>query len=151
MNFLDKSGLQYLWTKIKASFGTALIITSKCEIYNDPNVNGKGRIIPFVTNHQFINSDTETNNNVYNWFQKASKGGTLEIVFTKVEGCDIYCKDTNGRSYMYKMALSTSTGPYMTAINKLNMQFYNYARLVKIDDNTLLVAEFVANKYTTSS
>lgn len=145
MNFLDESGLKKLWSKIKGSFGTALVNSSKCE------ESRLGKIIPFVTNHQFINVDTETNNNVYNWFQKASKGGTLEIVFTKVEGCDIYCKDTNGRSYMYKMALSTSTGPYMTAINKLNMQFYNYARLVKIDDNTLLVAEFVANKYTTSS
>lgn len=148
MKFLDLNGLNHFWTKIKASFGTTIIITSKCEDYDDI---GTGKIIPFVTNHQFINSDTETNNNVYNWFQKASKGGTLEIVFTKIEGCTIYCKDTNGRSYMYKMALSTSTVPYMTAINNLDMQFNNYARLVKIDDNTLLVAEFVSNKYTTSS
>lgn len=150
MKFLDLNGLNHLWTKIKANFGTAIVITSKCETYNDPNVIYTSKIIPFITNHQFIISDTETNNNVYNWFQKASKGGTLEIVFTKIEGCSILCKDANGRSYMYKMELSKSTGPHMAAINILNMQFHNYVRLIKIDDNTLLVAEFVANEYITS-
>ncbi len=144
MNFLDKSGLQYLWTKIKASFGTAVVFSSKCE------ESGLSKIIPFVTNHQFINVDKEVDNNVYSWFQKASKGGTLEIVFTKIEGCSISCRNNN-KNYMYKMALSRSHGPYMATINILNMQFSNYARLIKIDDNTLLVAEFVENKYTTSS
>lgn len=145
MNFLDKSGLQYLWTKIKASFGTAIVTSSKCERANTSSI-----IIPFVTNHQFINVDQEADNNVYNWFQKASRGGTLEIVFTKIEGCSISCRNNN-KSYMYKMALSKSQGPYMATINILNMQFSNYARLIKIDDNTLLVAEFVENKYSTSS
>lgn len=144
MDFLDKSGLQYLWTKIKASFGTAVVFSSKCE-------NSRlGKIIPFVTNHQFINVDTEDNNDVYNWFQKASKGGTLEVVFTKIEGCTISCRNNN-KSYMYKMALSRSKGPYMATIDFLSVQFSNYARLTKIDDNTLLVAEFVENKYSTSS
>lgn len=150
MKFLDLNGLNHFWTKIKASFGTALIITSKCEIYNDPNAIGKGIIIPFVTNHQFINIDSDVNNDVYSWFKKASKGGILEAVFTRIEGCSITCRDTN-KSYLYKMALSRSHGPYMANIDILNMQFYNYARLVKIDDNTLLVAEFVENKYITSS
>ena len=144
MNFLDKSGLQYLWTKIKASFGTAVVFSSKCE------ESRLGKIIPFVTNHQFINVDTEDNNDVYNWFQKASKGGTLEVVFTKIEGCTISCRNNN-KSYMYKMALSRSKGPYMATIDFLSVQFSNYARLTKIDDNTLLVAEFVENKYSTSS
>lgn len=144
MNFLDKSGLQYLWTKIKASFGTAVVFSSKCE------ESRLGKIIPFVTNHQFINVDTENNNDVYNWFQKASKGGTLEVVFTKIEGCTISCRNNN-KSYMYKMALSRSKGPYMATIDFLSVQFSNYARLIKIDDNTLLVAEFVENKYITSS
>ena len=144
MKFLDLNGLKHFWTKIKASFGTAIINSSECETIR---VN---TIIPFVTNHQFINADKETNNDVYNWFQKASKGGTLEIVFTKIEGCTISCRNNN-KSYMYKMALSKSRGPYMATINILNMQFSNYARLIKIDDNTLLVAEFVDNKYTTSS
>lgn len=144
MNFLDKSGLQYLWTKIKASFGTAVVFSSKCE------GSRLGKIIPFVTNHQFINVDTEDNNDVYNWFQKASKGGTMEVVFTKIEGCSISCRNNN-KSYMYKMALSRSKGPYMATIDFLSVQFSNYARLIKIDDNTLLVAEFVENKYITSS
>lgn len=144
MNFLDESGLKKLWTKIKASFGTAVVFSSKCES------SRLGKIIPFVTNHQFINVDTEDNNDVYNWFQKASKGGTLEVVFTKIEGCTISCRNNN-KSYMYKMALSRSKGPYMATIDFLSVQFSNYARLTKIDDNTLLVAEFVENKYSTSS
>lgn len=138
MKFLDLNGLNHLWTKIKASFGTTIINSSECED------NGSNIIIPFVSNHQFINADRETNNDVYNWFKKASKGGTLEIVFTKIEGCSISCSNNN-KSYMHKMALSKTHGPYMATINILNMQFSNYARLIKIDDNTLLVAEFVGN------
>lgn len=144
MKFLDLNGLNHLWTKIKASFGTVVILASQCE------ENKSSRIIPFVTNHQFINVDRETNCNVYNWFQKASRGGILEIAFTKIEGCSITCHDTN-KSYLYKMELSRSHGPYMANIDILNMGFQNYARLIKIDDNTLLVAEFVENKYSTSS
>lgn len=144
MKFLDLNGLNHFWTKIKASFGTAVVFSSKCE------ESGVNTIIPFVTNHQFINADRETNNDVYNWFQKASKGGTLEIVFTKIEGCSVSCRNNN-TSYMRKMQLSRSNGPFLATINVLNMQFSNYARLVKIDDNTLLVAEFVQNQYTTSS
>ena len=144
MKFLDLNGLTHFWTKIKASFGTAVVFSSKCE------ESGSSRIIPFVTNHQFINADKETNNDVYNWFKKASKGGTLEIVFTKIERCSITCRDNN-TSYMRRMQLSTSNGPFLATINRLDMQFSNYARLIKIDDNTLLVAEFVENKYTTSS
>ncbi len=144
MKFLDLNGLNHFWTKIKASFGTAVVFSSKCE------ESRLGKIIPFVTNHQFINVDTENNNDVYNWFQKASKGGTLEVVFTKIEGCTISCRNNN-TSYMRRMQLSTSNGPFLATINKLDMQFSNYARLIKIDDNTLLVAEFVENKYITSS
>lgn len=144
MKFLDLNGLNHLWTKIKASFGTAIINSSECEN------NGSNIIIPFVTNHQFINADSETNNDVYNWFKKASKGGTLEIVFTKIEGCSVSCRNNN-TSYMRRMQLSTSNGPFLATINNLDMQFSNYARLVKIDDNTLLVAEFVNNQYITSS
>ena len=143
MKFLDLNGLNRFWTKIKASFGIAFINSSECE-YKGLNI-----IIPFVTNHQFINVDTENNNDVYNWFKKASKGGTLEIVFTEREGCSVSCR--NNTSYMRRMQLSTSNGPFLATINSLNMQFSNYARLIKIDDNTLLVAEFVENKYTTSS
>lgn len=138
MNFLDESGLKKLWTKIKASFDTALVISSKCED------NKLGKIIPFVTNHQVIKLDTESNNNVYDWFQKASKGGILEIFFIGIEGSSVTCLNNN-KSYMRKMNLS-SNGPFLDTVQFLNIQYYNYARLIKMDDDTLLVAEFVQNK-----
>lgn len=135
MNFLDESGLKKLWTKIKARFDTALVISSKCED------NKLGKIIPFVTNHQVIKLDTESNNNVYDWFQKASKGGILEIFFIGIEGSSVTCLNNN-KSYMRKMNLS-SNGPFLDTVQFLNIQYYNYARLIKMDDDTLLVAEFV--------
>lgn len=138
MNFLDESGLKKLWTKIKASFDTALVISSNCE------GNTLGKIIPFVTNHQVIKLDTESFNNVYDWFQKASKGGILEIFFIGREGASITCINSN-KSYMRKMNLS-SDGPFLDTVQILNIQYNNYARLIKMDDDTLLVAEFVQNK-----
>lgn len=138
MKFLDLNGLKHLWTKIKASFDTSLVISSKCE----GNVSGK--IIPFVTNHQVIKLDTESNNNVYDWFQKASKGGILEIFFMGREEASVTCLNNN-KSYMRKMKLS-SNGPFLDTVSVLNIQYNNYARLIKMDDDTLLVAEFVQNK-----
>lgn len=138
MNFLDESGLKKLWAKIKASFNTALVISSKCED------NKLGKIIPFVTNHQVIKLDTESINNVYDWFQKASKGGILEIFFIGREGASVTCLNNN-KSYMRKMNLS-SDGPFLDTVNSLNIQYNNYARLIKMDDDTLLVATFVQNK-----
>lgn len=137
MNFLDESGLKKLWTKIKASFDTALVISSKCED------NKLCKIIPFVTNHQVIKLDTESINNVYDWFQKASKGGILEIFFIGREGSSVICINNN-KSYMRKMILS-SNGPFLDTVSALNIQYNNYARLIKMDDDTLLVAEFVVN------
>lgn len=138
MKFLDLNGLKHLWAKIKASFDTALVISSKCED------NTLGKIIPFVTNHQVIKLDTESNNNVYDWFQKASKGGILEIFFIGREGASVTCLNNN-KSYMRKMKLS-SDGPFLDTVDSLNIQYNNYARLIKMDDDTLLVAEFVQNK-----
>jgi hypothetical protein len=137
MKFLDLNGLKHLYAKIKASFDTALVVSSKCEETNS-NI-----IIPFVTNHQVIKVDVERNNNVYDWFQKASKGGILEIFFTRVEGCSVSCFNNN-KSYLRKMKLS-SNGPFLDTVSFLNIQYNNYARLIKIDDDTLLVAEFVVN------
>lgn len=137
MKFLDLNGLNHLLMKIKARFGTALVISSKCED------NNLGKIIPFVTNHQVIKVDSEVNNNVYDWFQKASKGGILEIFFIGIEGCSVTCLNNN-TSYMRKMKLS-SNGPFLDTVRSLNIQYNNYARLIKMDDNTLLVAEFVVN------
>lgn len=138
MKFLDLNGLKHLWAKIKASFDTSLVISSKCEN------NTLGKIIPFVTNHQVIKLDTESDNNVYDWFQKASKGGILEIFFIGREEASVTCLNNN-KSYMRKMKLS-SDGPFLDTVSVLNIQYNNYARLIKMDDDTLLVAEFVQNK-----
>ena len=139
MKFLDLNGLKHLWAKIKASFDTALVISSKCED------NKLDKIIPFVTNHQVIKLDTESNNNVYDWFQKASKGGILEIFFIGREGASVTCLN-NDKSYMRKMNLSSSNVPFLDTVQVLDIQYNNYARLIKMDDDTLLVATFVQNK-----
>ena len=139
MKFLDLNGLKHLWAKIKASFDTALVISSKCD--EDDTL---GKIIPFVTNHQVIKLDTESNNNVYDWFQKASKGGILELFFIGREGASVTCIN-NDKSYMRKMKLS-SDGPFLDTVYLLDLQYNNYARLIKMDDDTLLVAAFVQNK-----
>lgn len=140
MNFLDESGLKKLWTKIKASIGTAIVNNS--DYRNEIDTSGYVSI-PFVANHQIVNMDITRSINVYNWFQKASKGGILEIFFIGIEGCSVTCLNNN-TSYMRKMKLS-SNGPFLDTVRSLNIQYNNYARLIKMDDNTLLVAEFVVN------
>lgn len=98
MNFLDESGLKKLWAKIKASLGTAVVNTSDYKT----EVDNEGRIsIPFVANHQIVKMDYTQKINVYNWFQKASKGGILEVVFAGAQGGNTFCYN-NGNSYMYK-------------------------------------------------
>ena len=141
MNFLDESGLKKLWTKIKASIGTAIVNNSdyKTEIDNEKHIN-----IPFVANHQIVKMDYIQHINVYNWFQGASKGGILEVVFAGAQGASTYCSN-NGNSYMYKMQLS-SHGPLLDKIDHLAMSWNIYVRLIKTDDTTLVVAEFVQNK-----
>lgn len=134
MNFLDKSGLQYLWTKIKASFGTAIVESSQ-------NSN-----IPFVANHQIVNVDRTGSINIYDWFQKASKGGTLDIFFGgAVVGSSTYCNDNSNNSYLYQMQV-TQHGPDLVNIAFLKMTYDTYARLIKIDNTRLVVAEFVQNQ-----
>nr|UVY16726.1 MAG: hypothetical protein [Bacteriophage sp.] len=133
MNFLDKNGLNHLWTKIKASFGTAIVESSQ-------NSN-----IPFVANHQIVRVNRSGNINVYDWFQKASKGGILEVVFAgAVTGSYTYCNNGN-ISYLYQMQ-GTSHGPDIANIGFLETEFNTYARLIKTDDEILTVAEFVQNK-----
>lgn len=140
MNFLDKSGLNHLWTKIKANFGTAIVnnLDYRTELDNAGHIS-----IPFVANHQIVNMDYSYNINVCDWFQKASKGGILEIVFAGAQGGHTYCY-TNNNSYMYKMQVS-SHGPLLNKIEYLKTAYDTYARLIKIDDTTLVVAEFVQN------
>lgn len=141
MNFLDKSGLNHLWTKIKANFGTAIVNNSDYRT----ELDNAGRIsIPFVANHQIVNMDLSYNINVYDWFKKASKGGILEIVFAGAQGGSTFCY-TNNNNCMYKMQVS-SHGPLLNKIEYLPTAYNNYTRLIKIDDTTLVVAEFVQNK-----
>lgn len=141
MNFLDKSGLLYLWTKIKANFGTTIVNVSDYRT----KLDNTGKIsIPFVANHQIVNMDLSNNINVCDWFQKASKGGILEIVFAGAQGGNTFCY-TNNNNYMYKMEVS-SHGPMLTKIEYLQTEYDTYARLIKIDDTKFVVAEFVQNK-----
>jgi hypothetical protein len=141
MNFLDESGLKKLWAKIKASFNTAIVNDSdyRNELDNKGNIS-----IPFVANHQIVNMDLSYNINVYDWFQKASKGGILEVVFAGAQGGSTFCYN-NGDSYMYKMQVS-SHGPFLNKVTYLATAYDTYARLIKTDDNKLVVAEFVQNK-----
>ena len=127
MKFLDLNGLNHFLTKIKASFGTAIVKSSQ-------NQN-----IPFVANHQIVNLDTAGNINVYNWFQKASKGGILEIVTTGLMIVTrTYCKDSDDTSYLYKIN-GTSNGPIFE--NLESFMAGNYTYLIKIDNDKLLVAK----------
>ena len=127
MKFLDLNGLNHFLTKIKASFGTAIVKSSQ-------NQN-----IPFVANHQIVNLDTTNNINVYNWFQKASKGGILEIVTTGLMiATRTYCKDSDDTSYLYKIN-GTSNDPIFE--NLESFMAGNYTYLIKIDNDKLLVAK----------
>ncbi len=132
MNFLDESGLKKLWTKIKASLGTAIVESSQSSD------------IPFVANHQIVNINNSGRINVFKWFQKASEGGILEVVFTGTQECRTYCSQA-GISVLFKME-ETSQGPILKRIDFLETAYNTYARLIKTDDNKLVVAEFVQNK-----
>lgn len=142
MKFLDLNGLKHLLKFIDRT------VSATASSY--PKNSQDMREIPFITNHQIINVDKSENVEVFNWFKRASKGGILEIVFTEIEGCIISCREYN-KSYIRKMALSQSHSPYMATISFLNMTPFNYARLIKLNENTLFLAEFVENKYSTSS
>lgn len=127
MKFLDLNGLNHFLTKIKASFGTAIVKSSQ-------NQN-----IPFVANHQIVSVDIVGNINVYNWFQKASKGGILEIVTTELMmGTRTYCKDSNDTSYLYRIR-GTSNGPIFENLEVFMAGSYTY--LIKIDNDKLWIAK----------
>lgn len=142
MKFLDESGLKKLWTKIKASFSTAIVnnYDYRTELDNAGHVS-----IPFVANHQIVKMDFSQNINVYDWFQKASRGGILEIVFAGAQGGNTYCTNKDNVSFMYQMQVE-SHGPLLNKIDILKTAYNTYARLIKTDDNKLVVAEFVQNK-----
>lgn len=142
MNFLDESGLKKLWTKIKASIGTAIVNNS--DYRNEIDTSGYVSI-PFVANHQIVNMDITRSINVYNWFQKASKGGILEVVFAGAQGASTYCTNKDNVSFIYQMGMS-SHGPLLNKINVLNTVYNTYTRLIKTDDDKLVVVEFVQNQ-----
>lgn len=142
MNFLDESGIKKLWTKIKANFGTAIVNNS--DYRNETDASGYISI-PFVANHQIVNMDITRSINVYNWFQKASKGGILEVVFAGAQGGNTYCTNKDNVSFIYQMGMS-SHGPLLNKINVLNTVYNTYTRLIKTDDDKLVVVEFVQNQ-----
>lgn len=141
MEFLDLNVLKYLLTKIKASFGTAIVNNSdyKTKLDNEGHIS-----IPFVANHQIVKMDYSHNINVYDWFQKASKGGILEVIFAGAQGGNTFCYNNNN-SYMYQMQ-GTSHGMDIVSIGFLKTDYNTYARLIKTDDKKLVVATFVQNK-----
>lgn len=142
MKFLDLNGLNHFWTKIKASFGTAIV--NNFDYRNE--LDNAGYIsIPFVTNHQIVRMYYPQDINVYNWFQKASKGGILEIVFAGAQGGRTHCTNKDNVSFMYQMQVA-SHGPLLNKIDILKTEYNTYARLIKTDDDKLVVAEFVQNK-----
>ena len=124
MKFLDLNGLNHFLTKIKASFGTAIVNNSdyKTEIDNEGHIN-----ITSVANHQIVKMDYTQHINVYNWFQGASKGGILEIVFAGAGGGNTYCRRYDGNNYMYKTILSSSV-PTLSSINFLPTAYNTYTR-----------------------
>ena len=132
MKFLDLNGLNHLWAKIKASFNTAIVKSSQSSN------------IPFVANHQIVIVDSSDQINVFKWFQKASEGGILEVVFTGTQECYTLCSQA-GFSVLSKME-ETSQGPILKKIDFLETTYNTYARLIKISNFSLLVAEFVQNK-----
>lgn len=141
MNFLDKSGLNHLWTKIKANFSTAIVnnLDYRTELDNAGHIS-----IPFVANHQIINLNSSGHIDVFNWFKGASEGGILEIVFTEARNGYTYCINDEGISMIYKTTI-TSTGPILKNLSSLATAYNTYARFIKLDGK-LIVAEFVTNR-----
>lgn len=142
MKFLDLNGLNHFLTKIKASFGTAIV--SNYDYRNE--LDNAGYIsIPFVTNHQIVRMNYARNINVYNWFQNASKGGILEMVFAGAQGDNTYCTNKDNVSFIYQMGMS-SHGPLLNKISVLNTIYNAYTRFIKTDDDKLVVVEFVRSQ-----
>nr|DAH95579.1 MAG TPA: hypothetical protein [Bacteriophage sp.] len=139
MNFLDESGLKNLWAKIKASFGTAVVASSECQLNSEKQID-----IPFIANHQIVTLDRSGGINVFNWLKDASEGGILEIVYKIGQGGNQLFCTTRGESIIYKVD-GSQFPPGLKRINYLNVAYDNYARLIKLD-GMLIVVEFVENK-----
>jgi hypothetical protein len=127
MKFLDLNGLNHFWTKIKASFGTAIVDDSQ------------SAMIPFVANHQIVNINTESRINVYNWFQKASKGGILELIVTgRFLAHYVLCKKDD-ISYLYHRQAIQAGKVSLVNIDQWVVPNSNGMRLIKVYDDKLIV------------
>ena len=136
MKFLDLNGLKYL---LKFMDRTVSVASSKFRFNSQSR-----RDIPFITNHQIINMDSAGNLNIFDWFEGASEGGILEIVFAGAQGGSTFGIDHTNKSIIYKMGAG-SHGPILNKIDYLPTDYNTYARLIKLNGK-LIVAEFVQNK-----
>lgn len=146
MEFLDKIGLKKFWTKIKTNFGTSVFRTSEGSLDRYEK-----RTIQFVTNHQVVNIDSkgEANQeiiNLFEWFKNASIGGIIEIIPTTDVICAICCDEyyddpnnVDSIGHIYKMVKGTD-GTILELQNSVSAGYNTYLRLIKIDNNKLVVA-----------
>lgn len=138
MKFLNLNGLNHFYTKIKASFGTAVVKSSKCQLNSEQQID-----IPFIANHQIVTLDRVGAINVFNWLKDASEGGILEIVYKSGQGGNQLFCTTRGESLLYKVD-GSQFPPSPKKIDYLSVSYNNYARLIKLD-GMLIVVEFVTN------
>ena len=136
MKFLDLNGLKHL---LKFMDRTVIVASSKFQF--DPESR---RNIPFITNHQIINMDISGNINIFNWFEGASEGGILEIVFAGAQGGSTFGINDKNSSIIYKMEEGLR-GPMLNKIDYLPTAYNTYARLMKLNGK-LIVVEFVQNQ-----
>lgn len=136
MKFLDLNGLKHL---LKFMDRTVSVASSKFQFNSQDR-----RDIPFITNHQIINMDSSRNIDIFNWFNGASEGGILEIVFAGAQGGNVFGINDTNTSIIYKME-EGRRGPELTKLDYLPTTYNTYARLIKLDGK-LIVAEFVQNK-----
>lgn len=136
MKFLDLNGLKHL---LKFMDRTVSVVSSNFQT----NSHGR-RDIPFITNHQIISNDVFGDINVFNWFKRASEGGTLEIVSTGSLGGYILGIDDMNTSIMYKMKVVSPKPPILDKCDSLIVSYNMYARLIKLNGK-LIVAEYVLN------
>lgn len=135
MKFLDLNGLKHL---LKFMDRTVIVPASKFET-NSRYV----RDIPFVRNHQIIKMDVSGNINVFNWFNGASDGDIVEIVFAGAQGGYTYAIDDMNTSILYKMGIGKK-GPALIKLDYLATEYNTYARLIKLNER-VIVEEFVQN------
>lgn len=135
MKFLDLNGLKHL---LKFMDRTVSVASSIFQL----NPQGR-REIPFITNHQIINMDIQGNIDVFNWFNGASEGGILEIVFAGAQGGMVYGINDTNKSIIYRMEVGHS-GPVLNRIDYVPTACNTYTRLIKLNGK-LIVAEFVFN------